>query len=144
MEPKAPFKSLLVPLDFTDKNRRAIEVAAALARAGGGRIDFLHVIEKIPGIPFEELKPFYARLESDAGKHLQAAAESLSREGLETYWEIAYGKRVEEILEHAERREHDLIVLSSHAYQPAEAKRSLGNISYQIAILSRCPVLLAR
>ncbi len=60
------FKKILAPIDLTDKHGPALNAAADLAKQAGGEIVLLHVIEVIAGLPLEEDKNFYGRLEQKA------------------------------------------------------------------------------
>src|SRR5581483_3179075 len=63
---------IVVPLDLTAKHQKALETAAELA-AAGGEVALVHVVELIPGLPVEEEKAFYNRLERVARAHLERA-----------------------------------------------------------------------
>jgi nucleotide-binding universal stress UspA family protein len=56
------FQNVLVPVDFTPRNQRALDAAAELAAREGGSLLLLHVIETLPHLPFSELKGFYKML----------------------------------------------------------------------------------
>ena len=62
MKGVAVFRCILVPLDFTDKNVRALEVARELAVQNKASVALLHVIEIVENIPAEELRGFYRKL----------------------------------------------------------------------------------
>ncbi len=49
------FQHVLVPVDFTEKNRRALEIAINLAQIGAGTVSMLHVIELIVDTPVESV-----------------------------------------------------------------------------------------
>ena len=76
------FSTILVPLDFTERNARALEVASALASQNGARVELLHVIETIKGIPFDELQGFYERLETEAREKMRPAVSRLEEAGI--------------------------------------------------------------
>ncbi len=57
---------------------------------------------------------------------------------------LQYGKRAEAIVRYAENRDMDLIVLSSHKVDRDHPALGWGTISYRIAIVARCPVLLVK
>ncbi len=59
-------------------------------------------------------------------------------------WKIRVGKRAREIASYEAEHDIDLIVLSSHPINPDDPGGSLATLSYQVALLSRCPVLLVK
>jgi len=141
------FRDILVPVDLTDRNREAIELARQLAKPGDGTVRLLHVIEVIPGLPEEEERKFYDRLDERARKHLVELGERLEKEGVRFAVEIGYGSRAGEILKRASEIPCDLIVLSSHRVSSLSVEKpgeGWGTLSYQIAILSPCKVLLVK
>ena len=56
------FRHLLVPVDFTDQNQDALEVARKLAQQHHARVTLLHVIETIDYVADEEIDQFYETL----------------------------------------------------------------------------------
>jgi universal stress protein A len=142
------FSKILVPVDFTDKNEPAL--AAALQTASHpdpgqrGVIELLHVIETIEHIDFEEMAGFYKGLETKAAAKLFALEDRFRAAGIDVRHEILYGKRAETIVRHAEDQGADLIVLSSHKVDRDHPALGWGTISYRIAIVARCPVLLVK
>ena len=77
------FRQILVPVDLTEKNRTAVDVAAGLwqAAGAGARLTLLHVIETIDHVPFEELEDFYAMLQRKAEAGLEELAGRLPEAG---------------------------------------------------------------
>jgi nucleotide-binding universal stress UspA family protein len=136
------FRRILVPVDFTKKNRRAVRVAARLASERGAELRLLHVIERVDAGEPQALTGFYKKLESNARaktKELLAEAGSVKARA-----EILYGNRVNEILRYAQEKKIDLIVMSSHRLALKHPGENWGTISYKVGILSRCPVLLVK
>jgi nucleotide-binding universal stress UspA family protein len=141
------FRKILVPVDFTDKNEPALEAALQMAQhrdSGEAEITLLHVIETIEHIGFEEMGDFYRGLETRAGAKLSVMEDRFRNAGVKVYHEILYGKRAETIIHYAEEREMGLIVLSSHKVDRDHPALGWGTISYRIAIVARCPVLLVK
>jgi universal stress protein A len=138
------FERIMVPVDLSDKNLTALEIAAKMALRDQASVILLHVIERIEHIPFEELKDFYERLEKSAKEKMSALAEKLLEKSIPTTEEIIYGKRVEEIVKYAIDHRIDLIILSSHKIDIARPSQGWGSISYKVALLSQCPVLLVK
>lgn len=140
------FHNILVPVDFTLKNESALAAALDFARATGAeaKVTLLHVIETIEHVEFEEMADFYRGLETRAAAKLYGMEERFKAAEVPVYHEIVYGKRAETIVQHAEERGSDLIVLSSHKVDRDHPALGVGAISYRIAIVARCPVLLVK
>jgi nucleotide-binding universal stress UspA family protein len=138
------FHHILVPLDFTDKNRSALDVAFEIAQQNKARVTLLHVIETIEGAEDAEMREFYDRLQSRAESELEARAQPFAAAGLVVDRKIRFGRRATEIVQDAADRQIDLIVMSSHPIDPSRPLRSIGTVSYQVSVLCRCPVLLLK
>jgi len=144
------FEHILVPVDLSEGSLEALERIDALisrrdiSREGVSRVTLLHVIETIEDASFEELRAFYERLEAKARRQLQVWVTELLADGVEARQQVVYGRRAEEILRYAGEEEADLIVLSSHRVDPENPGLGWGTISYQVAILAACPVLLVK
>jgi universal stress protein A len=138
------FKRILVPLDFTDKNLRALEVAQQIAVQYGASVALLHVIEVIENLPFEELSAFYRKLEDAARARMAYPVSLFLEKQLVVEPEVVYGSRAEEIVRYAAANEVDLVILSSHRLDVARPAPGWGTISHKVAILSQCPVLLVK
>ena len=138
------FRNILVPVDFTLKNEAALATAMDLARGKDVKVTLLHVIETIEHVEFEEMADFYRGLETRAAAKLYGMEERFKQALVPIYHEIVYGKRAEAIVHHAEERGMDLIVLSSHQVDRDHPALGVGTISYRIAIVARCPVLLVK
>ncbi|MFV1987984.1 MAG: universal stress protein [Gemmatimonadota bacterium] len=137
------FHRLLVPVDLTAKNQRAVEVARDLAAQSGGEVFLLHVIETLD-LPFSELEDFYGRLEARATDRLQPFARLLDDDGVRFSGHIVYGKRANKVLEFADEHSTDLIILDSHRIEPGKLGKGFATLSYHIAIAASCPVLLVK
>ncbi|MFQ5680008.1 MAG: universal stress protein [Gemmatimonadota bacterium] len=137
------FRSVLVPVDLTEKNEHAVRLARELAGESRGEVTLLHVIETLD-LPFDELEEFYRRLEEKAARGMETLAEPLRAAEIPHHREVAYGKRGEAIVEYAERHANDLIIMSSHRVDLADPGSGWTTLSYKVAILAQCPVLLVK
>ncbi len=137
------FQRMLVPVDLTQKNAHAVETARDLAAESGGTVTLLHVIETLD-LPFEELEGFYARLEEKARRAMDEMAAPLQEAGLSFARRVSYGRRAEEIVDFAVEEDSDLIILSSHRIDLENPGSSWTTLSYKVAILAQCPVLLVK
>jgi nucleotide-binding universal stress UspA family protein len=132
----------MVPVDLTNRNRPAVEMAARLATAGEAKIHLLHVIETLPGFSLEEEQDFYGRLQNAAAEHLEALAAPLREKGIRVEADVIYGTRARTIVEEAAKLGADLLVMQSHRID--EERREFGTLSHQVALFAPCPVLLVR
>ncbi|HEY9420778.1 MAG TPA: universal stress protein [Thermoanaerobaculia bacterium] len=139
------YRKILVPVDFSEKNQAALDSAVQIAGSTeGGEITLLHVVETIEHIEFDEMADFYRGLETRAAAKLFAMEEALRQRGVKVRHDILFGKRTESIVRQAEDHGTDLIILSSHKVDRDHPALGLGSISYRVAIVARCPVLLVK
>lgn len=139
------FYHILIPLDFTNTNLTALDIAFEMATHNQSKITLLHVIQKLAGSEDdEETDKFYSRLEQRAQNELDGSAERFRAAGLSIDCETRLGDRPAEIVACAEEHACDLIVMSSHPINPDKVAPSLWTVSYQVSILCRCPILLVK
>lgn len=138
------FKHLLVPLDFSNKNQPALDISFEIAAQNQARVTLLHVIETVDDSADRELQEFYDRLEARADRELEDRSQRFVEAGLAVDCKVRYGKRLQEIIQDAEDRKIDLIVMSSHQVDPERPLESWGTLSYQVSLLCPCPVLLVK
>jgi nucleotide-binding universal stress UspA family protein len=145
------FQNILLPVDFTAKNEAAIGVALDLARRSPAtpetppaEVYLVHVVETIEHMEFEEMADFYHKLEARAVAKLTVLVERFNAAGVRARYDVLFGRRPETILKHAADLRSDLIVLSSFRVDRDHPALGLGTISYKVAIIARCPVLLVK
>lgn len=137
------FKHILLPLDFTEKNEAALDIALGLATEHSAQVSLIHVIEQFATAD-PELDDFYERMLGRASQELELRAGRFLNAGLTVVWTAEVGRRASEIIRHANEQAVDLIVLSSHVVDPNDPRKSWGTLSYQVSVLSECPVLLVK
>jgi nucleotide-binding universal stress UspA family protein len=137
------FEKIVLPVDLSERHGRAVEVAAGLAKQSEGEVVLLHVVEILPGLPRKEESGFYGRLERKARAHLKEIAQRLSKLKIPCRTIVTYGHRTKEVVEQAEALAADLIVLTAPEVN-ARNPTSWGSLSWKIAVLCRCPVLLVK
>jgi universal stress protein A len=138
------FEKILLPVDLSDKHQAAIEAAAELARQHGGEVTLLHVIEVIPGLPIEEEKAFYDRLERRARTHLERLGNLVLQRRISTRLVVVLGNRAPEIARYASETGTNLIVLTAPRLDPEHPVAGWGSLSYRVGLLAQCPVLLVK
>ncbi|MCY2968156.1 MAG: universal stress protein [Planctomycetota bacterium] len=137
------FQHLLVPLDFTEKNTSALEVAFEIAVHNRARVTLLHVVEPIPAVD-AELRKFVDQLAVRADSELEVRAQRFSQAGIAVETKVHVGPRLREIVQASLDRAADLIVMSSHAVDPSRPVQSWNTLSYQVSVLCSCPILLVK
>jgi nucleotide-binding universal stress UspA family protein len=138
------FKHILIPVSRVAEVEKALELAADMLVKEAGEITLLHVVELIQDMPYEEFKSFYDGLEGQSEEDLKTAQRKYEDRGIEVNTRIVFGQRVKEILSYAEHERVNLIVLQSHPIDLTDPTKGWGTISYRVAILSRCPVMLVK
>jgi nucleotide-binding universal stress UspA family protein len=137
------FQNILVPLDLSARNQRALSTALELARANRARITLLHVIQRIADLPPAEVRGFYDQLREVAHARMTRAARPFTARRIDVRSVVFVGTPAEEIVKYAARKRVDLIVLASHKINSRSA-RGWGTTSYKVGILCQCPVLLVK
>jgi nucleotide-binding universal stress UspA family protein len=138
------YRRLLVPVDFTAKNARALRSACELAELADGEVVLVHVVETLEDELDDDLAGFYRKLEVKAEEKLAATLESLGEGRFSRRSAVVLGHRARAIADFAEHEKVDVIVLSSHRVDPDKPGHDWMTISYKVAILARCPVLLVK
>lgn len=136
------FSRVLVAVDFSDRDRRTLRVALALARAFGAQILLLHVIEEIRHLPQSSLRAFYARLEDRARVQLRRLKTSCGKAEVARQ-AVVRGRRGVTIARWAARHGADLIVVGSRSPDPRTGQLMPG-VSHEVALQASCPVLLVK
>ena len=140
-------KTILVPIDFSDVTPRVLEKASELARALDGRLVIIHVIQppvnlsSSDPILIENTARITAAAEKAADKHLERLEKGLRAEfpGLEVV--RLTGAPVARILEQAELRSADYIVLGSHGHT-AVYDLLVGSTAHGVLKKASCAVLV--
>lgn len=138
------FKHVLVPTDFSERNKQALEIALDVARSNDGQVSLLHVIKLIAGGDYDEFADFYHKLERQAQEKMTALMVPYKEETIPMTPHIIIGNRVEEIIRFAEEQDVDLIVMASHKIDLEHPDEGWGTISQKVGLLAQCPILLVK
>ena len=139
------FTHVLLPLDLSAKNERALTVALAMAAQNRARVTLLHIVQRVEHISLGEMRSFYDRLREQAEQRLARAERRFVAKGLEAKAVVLVGDPPRDIVRYAETKRVDLIVINSHkVLDMTRPAQDLGTTSYKVAILCRCPVMLVK
>lgn len=138
---------LLVPTDFSDHSLRAFKHAVALAQLYGAAVHVLHVVESLPYValtPTDRLSLGSTPLSEHRGRRQLRA---FLREGeigeVPIHGHLAYGEVANRIVHFAERKDIDLMVLSSHG-EPSQPDAPFGQVAERVMGRVTCPLFLVR
>jgi nucleotide-binding universal stress UspA family protein len=144
------YRHILLPTDGSRLAESAALTGIALARALGARVTTVHVLPHPPSSRLEawaHSDRTYARkidgaLERRAHEYLDTVREAALRAGVPCDCSLVHGDSVHrEILEVAEDRRCDLIVMASHG-EKGDAISPLGSETVKAAMLGTVPVLV--
>jgi nucleotide-binding universal stress UspA family protein len=134
-------KAIVVGYDETEPAKRALDGAAELAAAFGAKVVVTSVASMLVpaphGIgPIDPVDPPELHR-----KELEQAAAFLAERGIEGEYEVALGDPASEIVDLAERRGADLIVVGTR--EPSLLSRLLGlSVSGSVQRKAHCDVLI--
>jgi nucleotide-binding universal stress UspA family protein len=134
----------MVPVDLSQRNERALELALALAEQWRSRVTLCHVIQRVPGLAPAELEAFYGKLIARSERRLRQAARPFTARALDARTEVRVGEPAAEIVRVTLREAVDLVVMGSHKVKPGRRERGWGTTSYKVGIFCQCPILLVK
>lgn len=139
-------KQILVPIDFSEITGRILTEAARVAEHFNAHLCIIHVAPPDPDFvgydpgPQSERDQVAARFRKEH-QQLQQHAADLKARGLDATALLVQGPTVAVILDEADRRGADLIVLGSHGHG-ALYRALMGSVSEGILRKTKIPLLI--
>ena len=133
-------KRILVPVDFSDCSKKALEYAARFARQFGAELTLLHVVPRYPAVP--EMGPIDVETLQEGRAQLEvvrltigdlAPCDTLLRTGTPHM----------KIIEAAKEQSIDLIIIATHGHKGL-TRVLLGSTTERVVREAPCPVLVVR
>ncbi len=141
------FKSILVPMDFSEQGNLALRRAAALASAQGANVTAMHVIEQLSylGVPYvEPLSPDSQEKQREAAQSaLDEAVSGIGVGAPKIDRRVVQGEPRQAILAQAEKTRADLIVMGATG-RGRLSGMLMGSVSDYISRSADCSVLIVR
>jgi nucleotide-binding universal stress UspA family protein/Icc-related predicted phosphoesterase len=135
------FQSITVALDGSPQAWHGLALAAALARAGSGRLTLVYAFEPVRLVLGEPaLEDLAGERIAEGQRLLETAANSIA--DLAPACEVAEGPAADAILRVAAAHHADLIVVGSR--RPGSLSSILGSVGWRVLQHAPCPVLIAR
>ncbi len=136
-------KKVVVPIDFSDESRSALDTALDVVEQQAEKIYVIHVLAELspaePGVVWGEISN-----ENRAQHVREALGEMFSAEkykGIQV--EVSFGNAGFRISEYAQEIGADLIVIPSHGRTGIE-RMLIGSVAERVVQHSHCPVLVLR
>ena len=141
-------QKILVPTDFSESSRHAVDYAVSLAEEFHSEITLLHVVEELAvgyagdlfPVPMAEV---FDEISSYARKELQRLASEVQASGVKVRESIVQGKAAHEILRVAREEHFDLVVLGTHGRGVLD-HALFGSTTERVVRKAPCPVLTCR
>jgi nucleotide-binding universal stress UspA family protein len=144
------FKSIVVGTDGSDTATQAVRQAVELARAVDGRLDLVSAYEPVPSQRLNEERrnapedlQWAISPREDVDATLQAAAIPAQEAGVPVELFARQGDPADAILDVAEEREADLIVVGNKGMTGAK-RFLLGSVPNKVSHHAPCSVLIVR
>ena len=138
--PEFKLKRILVPLDFSDCSKKALQYAIPFAKQFNAELMLLHVVEPYPAVPQMELVD--VETIQDSQVDLETLREMIGSD-VRCSSEVRTGVPHVEIVQEAKQKRIDLIILSTHGYKGL-SHVFLGSTAEKVVRNAPCPVLTVR
>jgi len=146
------FKHILIPTDGSAVSSKAVKAGIAFAKREGAKVTGYHAVEPVPTHIYGEgyvadkqmVAEFERRRRAAAKKHVAALAREALKAGVPFEPVVqTSGRPYEGIVDTAQKRKCDLILMSSHGHRGL-TRLMLGSVADKVIQLSKVPVLVYR
>lgn len=136
------FEKILVPLDGSKCAENILPVVERLATDFRASICLLRVAyaHTFPGVDPTEAEVSVVR---EAEAYLQEVGKNLRERGFEVESHVRYGSEADEILDHANQSDIDLIAMSTHG-RSGVRRWLLGSVAEKVLRYATKPIFLVR
>ena len=136
-------KNILVPLDGSKNSFRGLDVAIHMARQNHATVTGLYVVGLVKPHPNEPINSLEKILLDNAQKIMKKAKLQAAKKGVLFFDRVSYGDEGKKIVDIAERKNFDLIVIGSRGMSAAK-EIFLGSTSNFVLHKSKKPVLIVK
>lgn len=143
------YRTILVPLDGSERAEAILPHVIELARSQGSSLVLLRVVDPavaysgVEGLPFEVARDIVNAEAEEAKRYLEAKRGELQAQNIEATTTVRYGAISQAILEAAEASDADLIALASHG-RTGLARMFYGSVAAGVLNRADRPLLLIR
>jgi nucleotide-binding universal stress UspA family protein len=141
------FRTIVVPFDFSDSARRALDIARSLAKsAGPAHLVLVHayfVPVELETLAQRAHEPILELVSAQASEDLEKVLIDLQNEGISAEF-LAHHRSPERLItEVASEKNADLIVMGTHG-RTGLAHVLLGSVAERVLRTAPCPVITVR
>ncbi len=142
-------KKILVPVDFSENSRIALDWAMAFADKLDANLILFHAFEmpEVMKAPVQRHgllnKDMIGRANEEVVKELQAFADKYDEDRITVAPEIGEGKPFVEIIKAAKNYHADLIVMGTHGRTGLQSML-IGSVAEKVVRKAPCPVLTVK
>lgn len=136
-------KKILVPLDGSPNSFRGLDTAIHLARQCHATITGLYVVGLTKPRPDEPISALEKMLLENAHKIMKKAKLKAAKQGILFIDRVSYGDEDKKIVDIAQRKNFDLIVIGSRGMSAAK-EIFLGSVSNYVLHKSKKPVMIVK
>lgn len=135
---------IIVPVDFLTNVDKLVAYSASMAEKLSAVVHFIHVVtfpvgDVMVGAPFAV--EYEEKMLTDAQVRMSNLLEDNSESCPGCTGEVVKGDPVDKIVEIAEMKDSDLIIISTHGARGLE-KILLGSVAERVLKRAHCPVLI--
>jgi nucleotide-binding universal stress UspA family protein len=135
---------ILVPVDFSDQSRNAVEYSLILARHFGAEVQLLHVWrEVVVPATWGQATMLDEFAQTRAGTEMRHYLEDLEGSGVNVRGRLEQGDAVETIVRVASEEKCDLIIMGTHG-RSGLSHLLRGSVAEKVLRQAGCPVVTLR
>lgn len=142
------FRSILVPVDFSEDADFALDHAVELAATYEAHVHLLYAVEQVTYPDFyypvsSTREKMVRQIRETASERLSERMGVLEDRGLDVEFTVVVGRPAEEIVRVANERASDLVVMGSHG-RTGFRRMILGSVAEGVVRRAMCPVLVVK
>jgi len=144
--PSLKLRTILVPVDFSERSRAALNYAITLARDFVGSLVVLHVLDPLLAagrLDSARLRQLKTSSRSEADEQLQALGRELAPSGVRVRLFLRHGPATDIIVAFAVAKKADLIIMGSQG-RTGLSRLLIGSVAERVVRHAPCPVLVVR
>lgn len=136
-------KTIIVPVDFSENTEKLVDYALGMGKALSATLHLIHALAIYTGdgrfgMPYSS--EFLADFEVNANERMTNLVSDIQRDCPGCTGEVVVGDPVDKIVEYANAKQADMIIISTHGAKGLE-KILLGSVTERVVKRAHCPVL---